>query len=172
MRGGFSRLLGLGVRIQTLAMESNSTLHHCAPSHSREAFLATFPFQDGWLYLSCDCYKSLVTTPKPLALLQSKSHGGTYHSRTPRSLYTGQNTNKRLSSQSGLFSSGPLCLQLGQLVQTSLSISRLATTQSQEPSKSAIYGTTSINSTPGEANFKFTQQLPIFKNVYANFKQY
>jgi len=172
LRGGFSRVLGLGVRIQTLAMENDSTLHCGAPSHSRKAFLATFAFQDGWLYLPCDCYQSFVTTPEPLALLQSESHGRTYHSRTSRSLYSGKNPCQRLGFQSGIFPSGPFRLQLDQLVQTSLFSSRLAATQSSDYSKSVTSGSRPIASSSGTTNFKFTKQLPLRKNIYANFTKY
>lgn len=90
LRESFPRILGLGVRIQTLAMENDSMLYRGTSSPSREIFLANFSFQDGWLYLPCDCYQLFVTTPKPLALLQLENHQRTYHSRTSRSLYFGE----------------------------------------------------------------------------------
>ncbi len=172
LRGDFSRVLSLGVRIQALAMENVPTLHRGAPSHSREAFLATFAFQDGWLYLSSNCYQSFVTTSEPLAFLQSEGHWRTYHSRTSRSLYPGENPFPRLGFKSGLFSLSPFCLQLGQLVQATLFPSRLAAIQSPDYSKSVTPGTRSIASSSGTTNFKLAKQLPVRKNIYANFTKY
>jgi len=171
LRGGFSWVLGLGVRIQTLAMENDPTLHRDTPSHSRKAFLATFPLQDDWLYLPCDCHQSFVTTPEPMAFLQSESHRRTYHSRTSRSLYAGQNPYQRLGFQSGLFSLGPFCLQLGQLVQTSLSTGRMATAQSSNPPKPPVSCSSTIASPSRTSDFKFAEQLSIFKNICRNFKK-
>ncbi len=172
LRGGHSWSLGLGIRIQTLAMENRSAIHSRSTSSSREAFLATLPLPDEGIYLPGDCYQPPPEASQPLAILQPESHGRTYYSGASGSLYPGENSFKRLGFQSSLFPSGSPCLQPDQLVQTSLFPCRLAAPQPSDDSKPVILSARPIDPPSRKTHVKFTEQLSILKNIYANFTEY
>jgi len=172
LRRDFSRPVVCRVRIQTLAMEYLPTLHRRATPRPRKTLLATLAFQDGWIHLSSNCHQPLVETTESLAFLQPKSYGRAYHSRTPRSLYLGEDSHPRLGFKPSLFPHGPFGLQLDQLVQTPLLTGRLATVKSSDHPKSVAFGASPIASSPRPTDFKFTKQLSIFKNVYPGFEKH
>jgi hypothetical protein len=172
LRGDFCRPLVCRVRMQTLAMEYLSTIRRRATARPRKTFLATLAFQDGWIHLSSNCHQPLAETAESLAFLQPKSYGRTYHSRTPRSLYLGEDSHPRLGFKPSLFPYGPFGLQLDQLVQTPLLTRRLATVKSSNHPKSVALGASSIAPTSRPTDFKFTKQLSIFKNVYRGIEKH
>ena len=172
IRRDLSWTLAHRIRIQTLEMENHSTLHRGETSHPRKTFLATLSLQDGGIYLPCDRNQSFLETSEPLAILQPESHRRTHHPRTSRRIYSGENPNQRLGFQPGLFPSGPLRLQLDQLVQTPLLTGRLATTQSSVHSKSVVLGARPIGSLSRKTGIESTEQLPILKNIYKDFKKH
>ena len=172
LRGGFSSNLVGRVRIQTDSLEEKPTLH-CRPApHSRKTLLADVALQDGGVYLPCDHHQSAAEASQPLAVLQPQSHRGTHHPRAPRRIYPGQSSDAGLGLQSGLFSSGPFCLQLDQLVQTSLSTRRLATVQSSDDPKPIIPGARPIASASRASYIKFAQQLSLRADFFADFGKY
>ncbi len=172
LRGSFSWGLFYRVRTQTVAVECLPTLYRRATPGPRKTFVATLAFQDGWIHVPSNCYQSFVKTSESLALLQPKSDGRTYHSRTPRSVYLRENSHRRLSFKPSLFPHSPYGLQPDQLVQTTLFAGRLATLKSSDHPQPTTLSTSSTDSAARSTDSKFTKQLSILENVYTGPQKY
>lgn len=121
-----ARLGRSGVSIYPLSMEKAPSLHCYPQTAPGKGFRPTHSFHHKALCLSGVRNQSAVETEKHLVLLQRSSLDRTEHKGTERKLCPCQDTNEQFSGKPSLFLSSPLCLQHYQLVQETVSTSKIS----------------------------------------------